>query len=189
MESDNHLNGEKFENPKSRELKYHNMKKLVYLFMSILTLFVSGCSSDSDYPSDNYFQITASNGKVYRTNYVNIPLPNKNGTFSLQYSKPSQFNNNHKLLFLILIDNNNDGYLDVEIPSLPITNKVYKTSSISGQYISYGLSLDNKDSCSDCRSEIIFTEFNYPGLISGTVKNYSPTGKIIDSGEFNFTSN
>lgn len=164
------------------------MKKIVCLFMSILSVFVSGCSSDTDFPSFDYFQITASNGNTYKTNYVNIPLPTKNGTFSLQYNKPTQFNKNHNLLFLILIDNNNDGYLDIDLPSLPIINKTYKTSSKSGQNISYGLFIENKDSCSDCNSEIIFTSFNYPGLIVGSVKNYSPTGKLIDSGEFNFTS-
>lgn len=158
------------------------------IYILLITLIICSCSKDEELSKNNYFKITTSDGKTFTTSYVNIPIPTDNGTFSCQYNKPG------RISFWILIDNNNDGYLDISLPSVPELNTVYKTSgsweSSSSTRVDFGLSLNNTDidPNGECTSEVVFTSFTYPGLVQGTIKLLKSNGTIVSTGEFNFIS-
>lgn len=159
------------------------MKNLLVCSL-LLILVVSGCSKDNDPSTSDYFNITTTGGKTISTTYVTIPIPTKNGTFSLQYNKPG------RIMFWVLGDSNNNSDIDISLPTVPVLNKLYKSSSSLNQEVYFGVYLDNNDvdSKGECSSEVVFTSFTYPGLIQGSIKLVKPNGTVVSTGEFNFTS-
>jgi hypothetical protein len=157
-------------------------------FLIIIPIILLSCkSNDSITPlaTSNYFNITTTGAKGISATYVTIPIPTKNGTFSLQYNKPAG-----RIMFWVLGDSNNNSEIDISLPTIPVLNKIYKSNSLLKQNVTFIVFLDNKDMDpkGECTGEVVFTSFTHPGLIKGTIKLVKPTGVVLSTGEFNFTS-
>lgn len=162
------------------------MKNSMFCFSVCFLVFLGCKSSETIAPSAaiDYFNITTTGAKSISTTYVTIPIATKNGTFSLQYNRPG------RVMFWVLGDSNNNSEIDISLPTIPVLNKIYKTNSSLIQNVTFIIYLDNKDvdPKRECSSEVIFTSFKQPGLIKGNIKLVKPSGIVLSTGEFNFTS-
>jgi hypothetical protein len=160
--------------------------RLLFSFVFIPIILLSCKSDESITPANtsDYFNITTTGSKGISASYVTIPIPTKNGTFSLQYNKPG------RVMFWVLGDSNNNSEIDISLPTVPVLNKIYKSNSSLKQNVTFIVYLDNKDidSKGECSGEVVFTSFTHPGLIKGSIKLVKPTGVVLSTGEFNFTS-
>ncbi|GAP68711.1 hypothetical protein BA6E_104159 [Bacteroidales bacterium 6E] len=150
----------------------------------LLLILISSCHKDELSNDNNFFKITTSDSKIFRTEYVNQPVPTQNGTFSMQYNKPSLDNKLHKYFFLILIDNGSDAYLLFQNKELPIPGVKY--THINSDYLDFGLTISSQE-LQTWRTELNFERIDeYPGRIIGVLKSFDSKNNLICTGEFNF---
>lgn len=156
------------------------------LFVIIAILF-SSCKKNSANTNNGTFTLTTSSGKKYVTTYVNVPIPTVNGTFSLQYNKPSTGNNLYQWQFFILIDNNNDADLSVWMPTKIQNGVLYTTNTSLDRTVDLGCFFDNSN-LPISTSDVTFSSSDYPGHVKGVAKGYASNGTLLCTGEFDFNA-
>lgn len=155
----------------------------IFTITSLAIMLFIGCSKKSDNSKTGTFSFTKVNGKTYTAQYVNTPLPTKNGTFSLQYIKSSE--TRISWLFWVLIDNNN--HLGLDIIGRPVVNgNTYVTSPVFGREVTFYAFLDNQDLSTNGKPSVVFEKSTYPGQIIGTFSVYNPDNTLLGTGKFDF---
>lgn len=154
------------------------------LCILLVGFFTFSCRNAEDEQA-GAFSFTKTNGKTYTTSYVDIPIPVKNGTFSLQYLNKG--GGGSKWMFFVLVDNNNDLGLDIEIPTAIVNGTVYSSSSNLGREVSFYGMLDNV-SLDVYRTTVVFEKSIYPGQVAGTFSAYGANNSLLGTGKFDFVA-
>ncbi|MEY5068189.1 MAG: hypothetical protein RLZ47_51 [Bacteroidota bacterium] len=165
------------------------MHKIIYF--SILAFFTLNACKKSNQSAGGKLSITKVGGNTITTKYTDTPIPSNNGYFSLQYQK---YGSGAKYHFFILVDANNNGGLNIDIPRMIQTNTIY-TSELGNidnsnrVYVSfYGdfFNADVNNGMGLSRTEVVFESFTYPGKIKGAFKQFNQSGVLTYTGLFDF---
>lgn len=165
------------------------IKKLKQLLFLSLLISIASCKKSEDSAKlSGTFTITKASGSTISTKYVNTPIPNSNGHFSLQYQPNG---NGARYMFFVLVDSRNNGGLDFSTSSAVQNGVTYTTNVNLGREVDfYGdfFNAEVDDPYNYGRTEIIFESSSYPGKIVGSFKKYNAAGAITFTGSFNFTA-
>lgn len=164
------------------------MKKNLFFFLFISSLFLVSCNSDNEPKSGGTLKITSSTGiSKTLTNYKQALVQ---GCFYCTIDEPNSTDNYYWIAIGGITD---AGQVDiyVGIPTIQ-TGKVY-TYLINSGNNETNLSIDfedwlETDYSNTTKATIEFSKFQYPGRVTGTVINYDKNGKVLAKGEFDFVS-
>lgn len=164
------------------------MKKNLFSFLFLASLVLISCSSDNEPQSGGTLKITASTGTSKTLSNYKQTLAQ--GCFYCTIDEPNSTDN----YYWIAIGGFTDaGQVDiyVGIPTIQ-TGKIYTYLTNSGNNET-NLSIDfedwiETDYSNTTKATIEFSNFQYPGRITGVVINYDKNGKVLAKGEFDFVS-
>jgi hypothetical protein len=168
---------------KEYKISQSDFSSMIMKYFLAIVLFICSvsCNKSSNPTSDKgTFTLTTTAGKTFSFNYVNIPTPVANGTFSAQIQ---QTTNNNRWQFIIYVDNNNELAFDI-IMSKAIVNGTTYTTATSQSVNLYG-KLDNA-SLNLTKTEVVFEKSTYPGQLKATFKGYRANNVLYCNGQFDF---
>jgi len=164
------------------------MKKNLFFFLFLSSLFLISCSSDNEPKSGATFKITSSTG-ISKT-LTNYKQALGQGCFYCTIDEPNSKDNYYWIAIGGLTDAGQVS-IYVGISTIQI-GKVY-TYLANSRNNETNLSIDfedwiETDYSNTTKATIEFSKFQYPGRITGVVINYDKNGKVLAKGEFDFVS-
>lgn len=165
--------------------------KNIFLLLLFATLILQSCSKSDDVTNGGTFSITASTGTTKT-------LTMQNGTLRFNFFDYSitLYPNSTRLVLDISgivdytssITGNTCGVTFIYDPPIEI-KKVYTSivGSNNSVYIDFTDWVDS-DNSNKMKTTIVFSDYNYPGHISGVVQTYDKNGKPLARGVFDFIS-
>lgn len=164
------------------------MKKNLFFFLFLSSLFLISCSSDNEPKSGATLKITSSTG-ISKT-LTNYKQALAQGCFYCTIDEPNSKDNYYWIAIGGFTDAGQVG-IYVGIPTIQI-GKTYTYLTNSGNNET-NLSINfedwiETDYSNTTKATIEFSKFQYPGRITGVVINYDKNGKVLAKGEFDFVS-
>jgi len=159
-------------------------------FILFTFILIIGCQKDDLEGIDKkYFKLTLEDGRKYSAKYIDLNTAFTNGTFRVIDI------DSNRILISVIFDNLLFGRAAFETLNKEkiLTNIIYDNYSKTVPFVVYDVIKNNANICQnnniECKKEMVFTAFNHPGRIAGTLKMYDSSGtKILATSEFDFIS-
>jgi len=155
------------------------MKRLILLLFITCTLFTSCDKSEDSLKNGGTFKLTASSGTTKSFTLSSERLPGVSGFGVKVFDEGTEIEN---IEFFI------HGFCDAGMSSIVCA---LPAPIITGKEYLHGIRLEDwidEDAYKIVKSVIKFSNFKYPGRITGIATGYDINGKVIMKGEFDLNS-